>query len=223
MNKIILNSAPRTGLAWFNFFLAEASGNTKDLYNPSLLKDEFIIRSHSPVMLLANFKDIKQCFVLRNPIDLISSIITKTMGGYGTNVNGGLNMPHENNSSNLSLLIDAQFEQYAAYSKCLLQNIENILPFTFEQITTNISLVSQKVVDVAINNSQIETLKKKAMTKIIMHDKGHPGYNNFLPVDKKPDIYYKINSLVSNRSDLGEMIDIYNKTHKVINEFQADW
>lgn len=214
MNKIVLNSAPRTALAWLQFVLSEAMPPMKNKNN--VLEDNFIIRSHVPIMLLGEFKDITQCFVLRNPLDLISSIVTKTMGGYGFTVNNGQDMPNENNSDNIKLLINAQFEQYLSYSSCAIKNIENIKPFTFEQVTKDINFVTKSILHTETSNDLIPSLMQKSVTKIIAHDKGHPGYNNFLPTENKPEVYQTIRNMLTENKRMLEMQQIYEETKHII-------
>jgi hypothetical protein len=220
MHKIILNSAPRTGLAWLQFVLSEAAMSDRSINDANVLLDNFIIRNHIPVMLLAKFEDIKQCFVLRNPIDLIPSIVTKTMGGFGTNVIGGINMPHEYNNVDIDMFVNNQFEEYERYAECLLKNIDNIIPLTFEQITNDISFVTKNVIGNEISNQMIPDLIIKAKNSINMHDKGHAGFNNFLPTDEKPKVYYEIKDKVLAHHKLNYISFIYSSVHKQIIDLQ---
>lgn len=214
MSKIILNSAPRTGLAWLQFVLSESMPKMENKSN--VVADNFIVRSHVPVMLLGNFNDITQCFVLRSPLDLISSIVTKTMGGYGFTINNGKSMPNENINNNIKLLIDAQFDQYILYSSCATKNIDNIMPFTFEQVTKDINYVTKNILNANISNELIPELMKKSMSKVIVHDKGHPGYNNFLPTENKPEVYETIKSMLKENKKMIEMQEVYEETKLII-------
>lgn len=221
MNKIVLNSAPRTGLAWMQFFLSESMQRMPNKEN--ILQDNFIIRSHTPVMLLGKFDEITQCFVLRNPFDLIPSIVTKTMGGYGFTINNGKSMPNENLNNNIKLLVSAQFDQYLSYSTSAIKNIDNIKPFTFEQITTDIDFVTKSILGSKISNESIPLLMKKALTKVISHDKGHPGYNNFLPVETKPEVYQTIKDMLLNHKRMIEINDVYLESKAIILKHQKSF
>lgn len=224
-NKILINASPRSGHTWLQFILYN--------YKIKLLKniefggnintDAFILRANNPIILLAKFSDIVQTTIIRNPIDLIPSTVTKTIGGLGSNIVSGLPMPHEYNYINPERLIKEQMHVYANYAYGIEKNIENLIPFTFEQVTQDIKYVVKKLIDIDVNNDEIPELRQKAQEVIQQHNKGEVGFNNATPIDKKPDIYYQIKDMVLNHKDIEKTNKIYNDCKNLILEQQNNW
>ena len=52
-------------------------------------------------------------------------------------------------------------------------------------------------------------LLKIAKDKIRQHDKGHIGYNNAIPIQTKPDIYYEIKDELNNFDKLDQLMSMY--------------
>ena len=101
-------------------------------------------------------------------------------------------------------------------------NIENLIPFTFDQVTKDPSFTVETILSNfdrkynAPNNLDLETLKEKAAMQISMHDKGDIGYNNAVPVDKKPDIYYELLDLTLADPRIQELDILYHQVSKSI-------
>lgn len=195
--RIVINSEPRSAHAWLQFILYHYKGYDENISIGEVNRKNFIIRANSPVFLLSKFEDVKQTVILRNPYDIIPSIVTKTMGGIGNTITSNIPMPHEHNVPDLKTLIFDQAEVYERYMYGIENNFENLYPFTFEQVTQDISLVVKKLIDVDVSNSDIEELIKLAKDRIIIHNKGHIGYNNAVPVETKPDVYYEAKEMVN--------------------------
>ncbi len=224
--RILVNASPRSGHTWLQYLLLKSVNFDRSI-SMGEIENKFIIRTNAPVILLGNFDDIIQTTVLRNPIDIIPSIITKTVGGLGNTIASGIAMPHEHNElPSLSMLVNDQFDVYKRWAGSTIKNIDNILAFTFDQITSNPEFVVNYVMSNfdyqynKLSNDQLQQLMDEARRSINQHDKGHPAFNNPLPVDEKPEVYYEIKQLVESHSRLNEAIDLFHSANKTIIDSQ---
>lgn len=226
-DKILINSAPRSGTSWLAFILyvynVDYLHTNKIKYGPNIYSPSFIIRSHIPVTLLAKFDGITQTTILRNPLDLMSSIITKAMSGLGNSIIGGVPQPHEYNYVSIERLIIEHFYVYRNYSYGIEKNIKNLKPFTFEQVTTDIEYVIKHLLNVKADNKDIDRLKESAKEKIWTHKKEEESFNNAVPIDKKPDVYYKIKDMLLNNTEFDEIQKIYEDSKSLILDEQTKW
>lgn len=216
--RLIINSSPRSGQAWLEFLILNSLS-----FNHRSDKNNILIRTHVPLMLYAKFDDIFQTIILRNPIDIIPSIVTKTMGGFGSNIVSGVSMPHEaNHLPDLKRLILDQIEIYHNYTEGIIKNINDIIPFTFEQVTQDIEFTIktlQKIINydgTVYGNEEINNLIELARKRIVQHNKGEIGFNNPVPIDIKPNVYYEAKEIVNNIIEIKQSIDIYEEAkHKI--------
>lgn len=226
-NRILINSAPRSATTWLQFILYHhkiTSLNINNIkYGPDIYSPAFIIRSHVPVTLLAKFDDITQTTILRDPLDLIPSIVTKTAGGLRDSVISGIPQPIERDYANLESLIMDKFTVYKNYAHGIEKNIKNLKPFTFDQVTLNIEYVVKHLLGLEADNKNIDNLKKSAKKTIKVYDKGDLGLNNALPVDKKPDLYYKVKDMLLNNKGFDEIQKIYEDSKSLILDEQSIW
>lgn len=227
--RILINSSPRSGHTWLQYLLLNSLKNSNDV-NMGATVDDFIVRTNVPVILNATFKDILQVSILRNPQDLIPSIVTKTMGGLGNNITSGIPMPHEMiNLPSLEKLVNDQFDIYKLWSNTMIDNLDKVMAFTFEQVTTDTEFVMNSImknfnVDYSIVlNKNIPLSIEHARRRIIQHDKGEIGFNNPVPVDKKPDVYYSIKEIVDNHKLLKPTLEIHEQYSSLIKEQQLKW
>jgi len=201
-NRILINSAPRSATTWLQFILYHhkiTSLNINNIkYGPDIYSPAFIIRSHVPVTLLAKFDDITQTTILRDPLDLIPSIVTKTAGGLRDSVISGIPQPIERDYANLESLI-------------------------MDKFTVNIEYVVKHLLGLEADNKNIDNLKKSAKKTIKVYDKGDLGLNNALPVDKKPDLYYKVKDMLLNNTEFDEIQKIYEDSKSLILDEQSIW
>jgi hypothetical protein len=223
----LINSAPRSATTWLQFILYHhkiTSLNINNIkYGPDIYSPAFIIRSHVPVTLLAKFDDITQTTILRDPLDLIPSIVTKTAGGLRDSVISGIPQPIERDYANLESLIMDKFTVYKNYAHGIEKNIKNLKPFTFDQVTLNIEYVVKHLLGLEADNKNIDNLKKSAKKTIKVYDKGDLGLNNALPVDKKPDLYYKVKDMLLNNTEFDEIQKIYEDSKSLILDEQSIW
>jgi len=227
--RILINSSPRSGHTWLQYLLFNSLKNSNGV-NLGATVDDFIVRTNVPVILNATFKDIVQVSILRSPQDIIPSIVTKTMGGLGNNITSGIPMPHEMGSlPSLEKLVDDQFGIYKLWSGTMLDNLDKVMAFTFDQATKDTEFVMSSImkhfdIDYSIVlNENIPSSIEHARRKIMQHDKGEIGFNNPVPIDKKPDVYYKIKDIVDNHKLLNPTLNFYNDACDLIKQSQLKW
>ena len=180
------------------------------------IDNQFIVRENVPVTLLAKFPDVIQTTILRSPIEIIPSVVTKTIGGFGNTRTLGVSMPHENNVlPSLDQLINGEFNVYKRWAGSIVKNIENLEAFTFDQVCNNPEFVVDNIMSnfqyeyFKVKNTNLSILLKEARQGISQHDKGNPGFNNPLPIEKKPDIYYEALDIVKNHKRLQESTELF--------------
>lgn len=220
--KVIINSSPRSGHAWLQWLLLH-SLEQKNVHIGDISNDDFIIRTNAPVILLGRFDGMVQTTILREPKDIIPSIITKTFGGFGNTIASSIAMPHEYNElPPKDVFVRDQIDVYHRWASGIQMNIENLIPFTFDQVTKDPNFTVETILSNfdrkynAPNNLDLETLKEKAAMQISMHDKGNIGYNNAVPVDKKPDIYYELLDLTLADPRIQELDILYHQVSKSV-------
>lgn len=226
--KILINSAPRSGHTWLQYLLLK-SVNFDNSISMGEIHDQFIIRENVPVTLLAKFPDVVQTTILRSPLDIIPSAVTKTMGGFGNTRTMSVSMPHEYNKlPSLEELVNGQFDVYKRWSGSISKNIKNLEAFTFDQVCKNPEFVVDRIMSnfeyqyFKIKNEDIPVLLQEAQKQINQHDKGNPGFNNPLPIEKKPDVYYEALDIVKNNKKLQESIELFELAKDEIYKNQGD-
>jgi hypothetical protein len=212
--KILITSAPRSGHAWLAYYLRHT------LYQSKLIDKEnsLIERNNYPLMLDGIFNNAVQTTILRKPDQIIPSNGTKFLGGLGINYSQGLVMPVELDQSGVTVsgVVDEQIKQYLRWLEGLNNNLNNIIPFTFEQITETPEIVCNFFIkyfnlnDVDINDFNFNDLFNRAHIDIFQHIKVDKNYSNAMPVNEKPEIYYKIQK---------EMVR-HNKYHFVLTKYE---
>lgn len=220
--KVIINAPPRSGTAYFLFLIEYTFNqlfNIDNEHSPDIYRST--LRSHNPEMLLATFpKTTLQTSIIRNPLDLIPSIVTKTIGGLGNTVSLGKAMPHE-----LDLIppndefILGQIQVYSKYLEFALKNIDNLTLFTFEQITQEPDFVMDKILNKLNISKRIEyslfELLNLADKYIVYHKLAEYGYNNPLPIPqdsliKKPKIYYELKEQMLSVEETKPLMNLYD-------------
>lgn len=225
--RVLINSAPRSGHAWLQYLLVKST-NFDESVSMGEIHDKFIVRENVPVALLSNFTDIVQATILRDPLGIIPSVVTKTMGGFGNTRTLGVSMPHENNNlPSLEELVNGEFNVYKRWAGSITRNIENLEAFTFDQVCNNPEFVVDKIMSrfesdyFRVTNNNMSHLLKEARVGISQHDKGDPGFNNPLPVEKKPEVYYEALQIVKNHKRLSEANDLFELAKEAIHKKQG--
>ena len=225
--RVLINSAPRSGHAWLQYLLLK-SVNFDNSISMGEVHDQFIIRENVPVALLATFPDVVQTTVLRSPLEIIPSVVTKTIGGFGNTITMGVSMPHENNNlPSLEQLIEGEFNVYKRWSGSIIKNIKNLEAFTFDQVCNSPEFVVDKIMSnfeyeyFKVKDIDMPTLLREARQRINQHDKGNPGFNNPLPIEKKPDIYYEALDIVKNHRRLQDSTKLFELAKEEIYKKQG--
>jgi hypothetical protein len=220
--KIIVTAPPRSGHAWFTYLL-------KKILSPYFTKDSFIERNNLELMLSGVFKDTLQTTILRKPEEIVPSNITKIFAGLGQNYTQGITMPHElENNFTIETMTSGQLHQYIKWLDQINKNIDNLIPFTFEQVAFDSKIVCNYFIkhyninNIDVNNINIEQLKKLAEVEIHQHHKTAKEDNNALPVNKKPKIYYEAKSIIFNDKIYSRALELYKLTEQNIKNRQLD-
>ena len=223
--KVIINSAPRSAHAWLQFLLIHELDDSRQIDIGEGNSDKFIIRSNVPIMTYAKFEDIQQVTILRNPIDLLPSIITKTLGGLGNTVSSGIPMPHEyTDEPDISRLMNDQFNIYNLWLKGIEKNIDNLSVFTFEDVVNDFEFVTKHILKfhniecLNIKNINKDKLIELAKNRIDVHDKGNYGFNNPIPVEQKPSIYYVVKNIIEESNRIQDALDHYKDVKYLVNK-----
>lgn len=237
-NQIVINSMPRSGSTWAQYLLAKSinrrEGNPLDSdinsINTSPIPDgkNFVMRSNNIISLYASYAPIKQMTIIRDPRDIIPSVITKTYGGAGDTVSAGVVIPAEIPKINIDDQIYAQIQIYKGYAAATLENFKNLNVFTFYQVTKDINFFTKVMLgeELALSNEDYGKFLEKAKKEITVHALSHPGYTNAVP-EKKPSIYDKIKFVYKLKEhsavlekDFKEIEEMYNEITDMCKKFE---
>ena len=208
---------PRSATTWLMFVLSDKLSPNQRMNNSAYPSEEFVIKTHTPISLYAKYDTFTQVNIVRNPIDIIASVITKNFGGIGDTVSNGVAIASENPDMNIDSHILSELQTYTGYAEGALHNLDRLKVFTFDQVTKDIEYVSRILLGdhMAISNDDIPKLSISAARRIRVHKLAHPGLNNGMPCDK-PAIYHaikdrllehdlsKVNSLYGQLKDIAE-------------------
>lgn len=223
--KIMINSSPRSGTAWLQTCIVNALGLSLKQENlDHEWYDRHLSRSNTPEMLLGKFPNgVVQSTIIRNPLDIIPSIITKTYGGLGNTVTLGISMPHEYTQMPSKInFINGQIKVAKKYVEYTTKNVDNLFAFTFEDVTKDV----QSVVDRIFKELELDIVSLGDVNKLIELAKEnietfkyeHPGHNNPLPIEQKPDIYYEIKDMVRHGEGFDHLMYLYDQCVDKIND-----
>jgi len=240
-NQIIINSMPRSGSTWAQYLLAKSinrrEGDPLDSdinsINTSPIPDgkNFVMRCNNIIGLYGLYAPIKQMTIIRDPRDIIPSVITKTYGGAGDTVSAGVVIPAEIPNINIDDQIYAQIQIYKGYASATLENFKNLNVFTFDQVTKDINFFTKTMLgeDLALSNEDYNKFLEKARKEIRVHALSHPGYTNAVP-EKKPGIYDKIKFVykLKEHSEVlekhfKELEDLYNEITNMCKQFENEF
>lgn len=241
-NQIIINSMPRSGSTWSQYLLAKSINrrggspldsdiNTINTSPIPSFDNNFVSRSNNIMGLYGIYDIIKQVTIVRNPKDVIASVITKTYGGAGDTVSNGVVIPAEIPDFNMNEHIYAQIQIYKGYANATLDNFKNLNVFTFNQVTEDINFFTEFMLgkDLSLLNEDSSKFLEKARKEIRVHPLSHPGYTNAVP-EEKPKIYNKAKLFFTIKENLEkenfmEISEMYNEISslckKLENEFKA--
>jgi hypothetical protein len=214
-HQIIINAMPRSGTTWLMFVLSEKISPGVRMNNSDTPSEEFVIKTHTPVSLWAKYNNFTQVNIVRDPIDVISSLITKNFGGIGSTVTNGVAIPSENPDMNIDSHIESEIRTYTGYAEGALQNLDRLKIFTFDQVTKDLEHVSRTLLgdDMVIGNNEIPYLESLAARRIKVHKLAHPGFNNGMPCEK-PAIYNDIKNRLLEH-DTSRVRDLYAQLKEI--------
>ena len=208
-HQILINSMPRSGTTWLMFVLSNKISPEARMNNSATPSEEFVIKIHTPSALWAKYDTFTQANIVRDPIDVITSVITKNFGGIGSTVSNGVAIPSENPDMNIDSHIVSEMRTYTGYAEGALQNLDRLKIFTFDQVTKDIEHVSRTLLgdDMVIGNNELPGLTALAARRIKVHKLAHPGFNNGMPCEK-PAIYNDIKNRLLEH-DTSRVRDLY--------------
>lgn len=215
--QILINSMPRSATTWLMFVLSNKISPEARMNNSATPSEEFVIKTHTPISLWARYDNFTQVNIVRNPIDIISSVITKNFGGIGSTVSNGVAIASENPDMNIDSHIVSELQTYTGYAEGALQNLDKLKIFTFEQVTQDIEHVSRTLLGdhMVIYNNEIPYLESLAARRIRVHKLAHPGFNNGMPCEK-PAIYNTVKDRLLEH-DLSKVNSLYGQLKDIAN------
>jgi hypothetical protein len=224
MPKIVVNAHPRTGMSRLLNYLRVSYDRTNNESNGEYSnRDNFILWTHLPAMLLGNFDNkLLQTTIVRKPDDLIPSICDKLDSGIGLDVHDSQITYHNNNRD----LFDNYFDyvnhsvntsslEYLSYLDNTLNNFDNLLVFSFEDVINKVERVVGKI------NKSFEETYKILTSKEIQHIDGvvHKKWKeeegerliraNRGPTNSKEQSYYVFKENFLNNKFRSELNDKY--------------
>jgi hypothetical protein len=223
MLKLVINSHPRTGISRLLEYLRISYNRTEKVeYGEYSNRDNFILWTHIPVMLLSNFNDIKQITIIRNPDDVIPSICDKLDSGIGLDVHDGQRTYHNSNldlfedkNKYLQHTVNASCLEYLSYLDNTINNFNNLLVFSFEDIIYNIDLIVNKVSSF-FNEPNILLSKTFIIeTDPIIHNKWRQEEGDLFfrsnrgPREIKPESYYEFKTIFLSHPLRNELVSKY--------------
>ena len=218
MPKIAITTMPRSGSSYYAKLLRMMYTEV----NPGRSRegewsqdDSWVIKVHEPILLLANVPEMVQTMILRNPVDNVASIVNKSSYGFGASTIIGRPEIVEDNIKRLlddkqKWINEAIFQElhmWMGYTYNMMKNIDNIIPYTFEQLVEKENeVLTSFTYEIGQENlveiPTVDSIKneKNNWSQELLHDINHSsGSANLLPI-KKSEMYEEIkNSVISNK------------------------
>ena len=241
MPKIAITTMPRSGSSYY----ARLLRMTYTENNPGRSRegewsqdDSWVIKVHEPILLMANVPNMVQTTILRNPVDNVSSIINKSSFGFGGStiigrpeiVEDNIKRMLEDKQRWLNEAIFQEMHMWMGYTHNMINNIDNVIPYTFEQLTQEdhwvlTSFIKQlDIVDSIriLSPKDIED-EKIRWSEELKNDINHSsGSANLLPVTKS-EMYEEIKNSVLQNSFLSEASAMYTEAMAAIDKRQLSY
>jgi len=233
--KILLNSSPRTGMARLLQYLRIVYKRT-DLVNNGEYgeysnRKDFILWAHSPITILAIFKDVLQITIIRNPDEVIPSICDKIYSGVGLDVydntqsKSKINFDlYEDITEYMNQSVYSTSLEYMSYLDNTINNFENLLVFSFYDIVNNVDFIIDTICSkidekyLPINKNIIEEIDKVTHERWQLEEKDGYERANRGPVKTKSEEYYKFKDIFLNNDLRPQLLEKYNFLINKINE-----
>ncbi len=220
--KIIVTAAPRSGHAWLTYLLKKVLLSSKYTSNKSNIE-----RNNTPLMLYGKFDNTVQTTILRKPEDIIPSNLCKLFAGFGSNYSDGVILAHEFDDEflNLKNMTFQQIHQYEIWMNGINNNLDRLVPFTFEQITQNPEYICKYFIeyfnlnDLILENLNFDDILLDAKNNIKQHIKIQKNYSNAFPVDIKPKFYNESKEFLLEHENYKELLNLYYITLENVTKF----
>lgn len=198
---IYVNSHPRSGTTYFVRLLEIRYGFWEG--NNHLLTK--VWKEHFPQVLLSDIPDTLQISIVRDPIDCLSSATIKDIGDF-------ISVQKPDKDEFYNLYFKYKVEGYNRYLDNLIKTNTNVLPVSFESVTSEKPYLIEKI-DSLVSLEPIQNFEESyqrsinAMKKSNNHNSFHNNYPMF-----KPPIYAGYKEKIQSYKDtiLKETYEKYN-------------
>lgn len=243
MHKIIINSVPRSASQFLMdairdmFYHNDRDHNDYSNSGEWAQDKDFIKVAHEPLLFLANFDDIYQINILREPIDCISSQVFKSAYGFGGStivgrpeiVDGNMEFFRTKKNEFLEEAMYQESKMWMGYTYGATKYIDKVIPFTFEQVTKKPEEVLREIHRIV--GSEDPTRLRHAeyfdewLEEIKKHHQNDINYTagaaNGIPVEK-PEEYQWVRDAVEEYRLIPEMIEAYNNALEIFKKRQEE-
>ena len=231
MYKVLLNTMPRTaGFFFFDLMRDMYAHNDRDHSNPRIAgewsqMDSWVILCHEPLLFRSELPGVTMTTVLRDPVDAVTSQILKTSYGFGNStiagrpeiVNGNMDFFKHQKEEYIKESMYQESRMWEGYTYGSMLAIDRIVPFTFEQVTTELPVILPKIYKLAGGTGECRFRTQdqidehiKRMTEHAKNDINFTsGAANALPIEK-PEEYYVIKEMVERFHLTNKLVDDYN-------------
>lgn len=220
--KIFTNSYPRSGASTFANAIRNSTNHLRppfidELYN----QDNWVNKNHNPVIFLGTYpEDVTSVTIIKDPLDAITSNSFRWSKGHTGNVVHGSIIIDKDQIRNdtfldegMTRLIDHQMDQYLSYIYCYMQNPENVVAFTYDQIQKDaVGCIKNIAVFAGLDSDDINESS-------IHFCMSHPHQ----PTGEKTTMYYKIREYIENSEKFLEVTRSYNEALDYIRAKQASY
>jgi hypothetical protein len=199
--------------------------------------NSFIKVAHEPLLFLANFDDIYQINILREPIDCISSQVFKSAYGFGGStivgrpeiVDGNMEFFRTKKNEFLEEAMYQESKMWMGYTYGAVKNINKVIPFTFEQVTQKPAEVLKAIHDIVKSEDPTRLREPEYFDKWLDDIREHlkndinftAGAANGIPTDK-PEEYQWVKDAVVDYRLMPEMVEAYNNALSVFEKRQQE-
>lgn len=243
MHKIIINSVPRSASQFMMDAIRDMFYHNDRDYNDYANSGEwaqdnnFIKVAHEPLLFLANFDDIYQINILREPIDCISSQVFKSAYGFGGStivgrpeiVDGNMEFFRTKKNEFLEESMYQESKMWMGYTHGAMKNINKVIPFTFEQVTKKPAEVLEAIRDIVKSEDPTRVRDREYFDQWLEEIRRHhkddinftSGAANGIPTEK-PEEYTWVKEAVQDFRLMPEMVEAYNQAVEIFKNRQQE-
>lgn len=216
--------------------------DTRDAGNPDVSgewhqSDSWVINAHEPLLFRSDIKDVTMTTILRDPIDCISSQILKSTYGFSPKtiagkqeiIDANMDFLRDNKEKHLQESLYQECRMWSGYAYGSRLAIDRIVPYTFEQLTTQTPTVLSSLYNLAGGSDSYKYIDEEYVKLFIEQSTAHAqndiaftsGASNGLPTEK-PEEYYIIREAVKNYRMIPDILEEYAETKKLFEKRQTD-